>query len=392
MKNLLKNPKVRKAVPAMGLILIFGAWLAYITLQYWERSVITVYGFPDFEVLNKFFSKLGGYDGGIKLYLGTAGLAFFAYTLTVHLPRTLSEFFPSPRWKPVYNALCSIFLCGAALIMPCVAYIYESSSFVMATLRITHDTLDLCSRLYILLIPISLGIILLSQIVRFLRGLHSIDKEAFSNVTRRFLLLLLVSVLLAMVKILASHELLLVLGRFSPGAVSSFSTKSALQSRHLGHVLSTVICAPIVEEVAFRGVIFEHLKRRMPLIPAIIISSLFFGLWHRNPVQIFYTFFMGVIYAFAYAYTGKLLYPMLLHFLNNLLSVLCTCDSPRAVFGYQPFFVGIAKFFEGKPLIFDLLVLAACCCAIVIILKFIRSLYNKNPETKKQPECSVRDS
>lgn len=45
-------------------------------------------------------------------------------------------------------------------------------------------------------------------------------------------------------------------------------------------LLSNVIVAPIVEEVIFRGLIFSRLKKAMNVWPAIIISSLLFGLGH----------------------------------------------------------------------------------------------------------------
>lgn len=45
-------------------------------------------------------------------------------------------------------------------------------------------------------------------------------------------------------------------------------------------VLGAVVLAPLVEEVIFRGVLFQALRRRLGLWPAVVISSLGFGFIH----------------------------------------------------------------------------------------------------------------
>ncbi len=82
----------------------------------------------------------------------------------------------------------------------------------------------------------------------------------------------------------------------------------------------TLIFAPIIEELLFRGLIFPN-NRKMGELFAIIMSGVFFGLWHQNLPQIFVTGTFGMFSAFLYLRT-KSIYPSIIaHFLNNLIAV-----------------------------------------------------------------------
>lgn len=78
----------------------------------------------------------------------------------------------------------------------------------------------------------------------------------------------------------------------------------------------TLIFAPVFEEFLFRGLIFPN-NRKMGELFAIIISGVFFGLWHQNLPQIFATASFGMFSAFLYLKT-KSIYPSIIaHLLNN---------------------------------------------------------------------------
>lgn len=84
-------------------------------------------------------------------------------------------------------------------------------------------------------------------------------------------------------------------------------------------ILLIVIAAPLAEEIAFRGLLFGGLRKKMPMIPAALIGGAFFGLlhfatgWSAVPVLIF----LGVVFAVLYEKTGSLWPPILLHAVNN---------------------------------------------------------------------------
>ncbi|WP_236907344.1 lysostaphin resistance A-like protein [Clostridium perfringens] len=84
--------------------------------------------------------------------------------------------------------------------------------------------------------------------------------------------------------------------------------------------ISVVIFAPIVEEIIFRGIIFNEVAKYKGGAFPIIISALLFGLAHMQPIQIVYTFISGLIWAFVYSKTHSLPIVMFLHMLNNLLT------------------------------------------------------------------------
>lgn len=83
--------------------------------------------------------------------------------------------------------------------------------------------------------------------------------------------------------------------------------------------VSVVIFAPIVEEIAFRGVLYNLLNKWIPLFPAALISSIIFGLLHG--ATFFQTAAIGLVLAFVYQATGDLKMAMLGHAVNNGLAL-----------------------------------------------------------------------
>ena len=87
------------------------------------------------------------------------------------------------------------------------------------------------------------------------------------------------------------------------------------------YFLTVAILPAFVEEFAFRGVIMGVLKPFSPAL-AILISSAAFALMHGNFVQLPFTFCCGLVFAYIDIKTNSLLPSIIIHFLNNGLSVL----------------------------------------------------------------------
>lgn len=85
-------------------------------------------------------------------------------------------------------------------------------------------------------------------------------------------------------------------------------------------ILSTVVLAPILEEVLFRGLVLESCRERFGRGAAVLISALLFGLVHGVPVQMVNAFVIGLILGYVYISTRSLLATILLHAINNGLS------------------------------------------------------------------------
>ena len=87
-------------------------------------------------------------------------------------------------------------------------------------------------------------------------------------------------------------------------------------------MLAIAIGAPIGEEIMFRWGIMGHLLRRNISVPtAILVSAVLFGLMHMNPAQVFFAAAMGIMLGILYWRSGNILWPIILHVLNN--SVAC---------------------------------------------------------------------
>ena len=113
----------------------------------------------------------------------------------------------------------------------------------------------------------------------------------------------------------------------APGAGLTYSAILTPQGKYLadflliprGDEVLLDIAAPLAEEIAFRGMLFGGLRKKMPLFPAALIGGAFFGLlhfatgWSAVPVLIF----LGVVFAVLYEKTKSLWPPILLHAVNT---------------------------------------------------------------------------
>ena len=83
-------------------------------------------------------------------------------------------------------------------------------------------------------------------------------------------------------------------------------------------IIMTVFVAPVLEEIVFRGVIMNNLKK-YGIKTAIIINSIFFALSHYNTDMVIPAFFTGIIFSYvAYKYSIK--YSILIHFFINAIT------------------------------------------------------------------------
>lgn len=77
------------------------------------------------------------------------------------------------------------------------------------------------------------------------------------------------------------------------------------------------ILAPILEEIFYRKLVIDRLRRYGEL-PAMLISGITFGLIHGNFSQFFYAAILGIVFGYIYLKTGKLRYTIGIHMAINL--------------------------------------------------------------------------
>lgn len=81
------------------------------------------------------------------------------------------------------------------------------------------------------------------------------------------------------------------------------------------------ILGPIIEEIFFRGFLYNSMKTHFPVWVAIIFQAVFFSFIHDpyDLMHIFSTFLMGVAFAWAYELRGTLLSPIFIHIIANIM-------------------------------------------------------------------------
>ncbi len=84
------------------------------------------------------------------------------------------------------------------------------------------------------------------------------------------------------------------------------------------------IISPITEELMFRGLMFNYLKKFFPVQAVILMTAALFAFYHGNSTQGSYAFLMGLLLAYAYEYFGTFKAPLLIHVGANVLSYCLT--------------------------------------------------------------------
>ena len=76
----------------------------------------------------------------------------------------------------------------------------------------------------------------------------------------------------------------------------------------------------IIEELFFRGVIINILDNEKGL-PAILVSSFVFAIFHQSPEFFLQIFISGIFLGYLYKISGNFFSPVLFHFVSNLIAL-----------------------------------------------------------------------
>lgn len=101
--------------------------------------------------------------------------------------------------------------------------------------------------------------------------------------------------------------------------LESYQTESAAlaTARPLLDFLTVVLAAPLVEEMLFRGVIYDSFCQVLPAGAAVIFQGMLFGSVHSTAIWMLYAFLCGCLLGYVRKRTGSLRPCVLMHVVFN---------------------------------------------------------------------------
>lgn len=92
-------------------------------------------------------------------------------------------------------------------------------------------------------------------------------------------------------------------------------------------LLATLVLAPVMEELVFRGICFGRIRSYTDKKMTIILSAMLFGIYHMNFVQFLYAFVMGMFFGAVYEKYRDIKLVMTAHAFANLCAALLSISS-----------------------------------------------------------------
>lgn len=115
------------------------------------------------------------------------------------------------------------------------------------------------------------------------------------------------------------------LGKIFPQDLSQVNESFLTLLNGVGFIPALLIIAlspAICEEFLFRGYMLSASKKKLRMISALLLGATLFGLYHMSLVKFFTTGFLGFIFCYVVYKTGSIFLTMLMHFINNAITVI----------------------------------------------------------------------
>jgi membrane protease YdiL (CAAX protease family) len=96
------------------------------------------------------------------------------------------------------------------------------------------------------------------------------------------------------------------------------------------------LLAPLVEEIFFRGFLFQGFRARYGWVAGMLLSSAIFAIAHLDPVSLIPTFILGNLLAYLYQRSNSIWPGVILHMIVNtfgLISVYVLTQYPNLIPG-----------------------------------------------------------
>lgn len=210
------------------------------------------------------------------------------------------------------------------------------SGIIMMILPIPDETGDIY-----FIVLVSLVILFFAIALNGTRGLNENFSELFEeNIRREIIYVFLINIIFACLFMYFTSTLDIIMGISDPNWISiwDLDTVDIDSSALILDAITAIICAPVVEELVFRGVLFNRLKIRTGIIPAMLLSSFLFGIGHEFGGMTS-AFLFGICMCILYQKTDNILVPMSVHFINNLVATIMQFTPFDAITSQFPFII-----------------------------------------------------
>lgn len=231
-----------------------------------------------------------------------------------------------------------------------VAVVITMLLVVLFPIMETYDDLMIVALVFLLLVFFAWA---LKNTDGFKRDINTIFEH---DISIEILYVLIINLLFAFIYVSIISSFDIVFTVFDPTWIPSLDLSPVYYGDSIIYFLmlfTSVICAPLIEELSFRGVLFNRLKIRIGIVPAMLASSLLFALGHEFGGMLS-AFLFGMCMCVLYLKTDNIFVPMTVHFLNNLL--ICIME-----------YFNMESVLFGTPNAFIMLVLSTVSAVLIII-------------------------
>lgn len=135
-------------------------------------------------------------------------------------------------------------------------------------------------------------------------------------------------------------------------------------------IITVAVTPAICEEFFFRGFVQKSFEYKLKPLTSIFITSFFFGVYHFNPYGLIPLIILGMYFGFSVYFSNSIIVPMILHFLNNFLSILAFF-----IFGEDELMQ--TNFVDAEGINIHFIVFSLLLLLFISFVFFIKKNYNR---------------
>lgn len=301
----------------------------------------------------------------------------------------------------VFSSMMTYFVLMVCFVLVRILFIYVELPF-------SSQVNDLISTIFVQVVLMSLVSVFLFSFLRKQKAKITFEQFGFKKLSLvPILICLLIGVLCYVLNLFVASFFSNIIGFLGYEKTPSFIVLSASGDysivAFLFQVLSIALLPAICEEIAHRGLLLKGLSS-LGLMQALIISSILFGLMHLNVNQFFFATVLGFLIGLTAVISKNILPAIIIHFINNFLSVYLTFAYFNGWFGgnftmlFENFLYGngsILTFFLSSVFVLGIIMFALILLFVTLLketrIKNVQKMltdiadinkeYNSSPET-----------